>query len=143
MTEIFFNLDKKTIKPHLNEIDGQIDLTELSNTIQTSSFDTEDSSEKIMKNVSIDLKSQTESTSDSSDTTLKNKMTKILRHLQLLYPLSALPIKNCHKMVFPLGRNIKDVLYMYMSKLEYEQPAHSFIVDTSDDDIKNLFTKEE
>ncbi|RIB09808.1 hypothetical protein C2G38_240010 [Gigaspora rosea] len=41
------------------------------------------------------------------------------------------------------GRKVEDVLYAYTLKLEYEQPAHSFIIDTSDDNIKNLFTKKE
>ena len=41
------------------------------------------------------------------------------------------------------GRKVEDVLYSYASKLKYEQSALSFIIDTSDNDIKKLFTKEE
>ncbi|CAJ0746647.1 8868_t:CDS:2, partial [Entrophospora sp. SA101] len=38
----------------------------------------------------------------------------------------------------------EDILYEYTSKLEYEQFAqfaHSFIIDTSDVNIKDLFAK--
>ena len=40
-------------------------------------------------------------------------------------------------------RNVKDVLYAYASKLQVEKLAHSFIIDTSDDNIKVLFNKTE
>ncbi|CAG8628021.1 1095_t:CDS:2, partial [Diversispora eburnea] len=132
---------RSVVKPHLN---GP---TELSNTTQETiepvaltQKSSSDSSEKTTKNISIDLKSQTESISDSSDTKLENKNDEQLGASTLLYPVSALPDR---KWCLSSGRNVEDVLYVYASKLEYEQPAHSFIVDTSDDDIKNLFTKEE
>ncbi len=38
---------------------------------------------------------------------------------------------------------MEDVLYAYASKLKVENPAHSFIIDTSDDNIKNLFNENE
>ena len=38
---------------------------------------------------------------------------------------------------------MKDVLYAYASKLQVEKLAHSFIIDTSDDNIKVLFNKTE
>ncbi|CAG8694018.1 9815_t:CDS:2, partial [Ambispora gerdemannii] len=40
-------------------------------------------------------------------------------------------------------RNVEDVLYAYTLKLKAENPAHSFIIDTSDDNIKNLFNENE
>jgi len=36
---------------------------------------------------------------------------------------------------------VEDVLYAYASKLKVENPAHSFIIDTSDNNVKDLFTK--
>ena len=38
-------------------------------------------------------------------------------------------------------RNVEDVLHAYALKLEKEQLAHSFIVDTSDDNIRGLFSE--
>ncbi|CAG8537840.1 9160_t:CDS:1, partial [Dentiscutata heterogama] len=59
------------------------------------------------------------------------------------YEMSFQKIAEERKWHLSSGRNVEDVLYAYASKLEYEQPAHSFIIDTSDNNIKNLFTKTE
>ncbi|CAG8606884.1 9285_t:CDS:2, partial [Diversispora eburnea] len=162
---------RSVVKPHLNEIDEQVDPTELSNTtretiepvlVALTQKSSSDSSEKTTKNVSTDLKSQTESTSDSSDTTLENKNDENLEQFgtpTIIVPIistsnkepsrwpshekSYQNIMEDRKWRLSSGRNVEDVLYVYASKLEYEQSAHSFIVDTSDDDIKNLFTEEE
>ncbi|KAF0551172.1 hypothetical protein F8M41_023588 [Gigaspora margarita] len=59
------------------------------------------------------------------------------------YEMSFQKIAEERKWHLSSGKNVEDVLYAYASKLEYEQPAHSFIIDTSDNNIKILFTKTE
>ncbi|CAG8801879.1 19665_t:CDS:2 [Gigaspora margarita] len=59
------------------------------------------------------------------------------------YEMSFQKIAEERKWHLSSGKNVENVLYAYASKLEYEQPTHSFIIDTSDNNIKNLFTKTE
>ncbi|CAI2185302.1 102_t:CDS:2, partial [Funneliformis geosporum] len=40
-------------------------------------------------------------------------------------------------------RNVEDVLYTYATKLKIEKLVHSFIIDTTDGNIKNLFSEAE
>ncbi|CAG8632796.1 3026_t:CDS:2, partial [Acaulospora colombiana] len=104
----------------------------------------------------------TNNLTDSSDTTLENMNEENLEQfgahtiivptidtsnkVQSCWPsheISFQKITEERKLHLSSGRKVEDVLYAYALKLEYEQPAHSFIIDTSDDNIKNLFTKKE
>ncbi|CAG8466883.1 3832_t:CDS:2 [Scutellospora calospora] len=121
-----------------------------------------DPSERRTKKVVINPRNQTEYDSDVSDTTLEDwneeKPEEFDAHTVTAptiglfykgqsywssYEMSFQKIAEERKWHLSSGRNVEDVLYAYASKLEYEQPAHSFIIDTSDNNIKNLFTKTE
>lgn len=49
-------------------------------------------------------------------------------------------IRPENKWKLPSGKFVEDVLYKYTQNLEYESYLHSFIIDTSDKIVMNLFS---
>ncbi|KAG9296445.1 hypothetical protein G9A89_015037 [Geosiphon pyriformis] len=79
--------------------------------------------------------------SNSSDSDYSEK--KRVNKTRPSYEIAFQKIEKERKWHLSSGRSVEDLLYAHSSKFEYEQPVHSFIVDTSDDNIKNLFIKKE
>ncbi|RUP06167.1 hypothetical protein BC936DRAFT_140443, partial [Jimgerdemannia flammicorona] len=52
-------------------------------------------------------------------------------------------MRNDRKWKLPSGKYIEDVLYEYAKKLPYESPVHSFIIDTSNATVMDLFNDED
>ncbi|RUS26098.1 hypothetical protein BC938DRAFT_471240 [Jimgerdemannia flammicorona] len=49
-------------------------------------------------------------------------------------------MRQDRKWKLPSGKYVEDVLYEYAKNLAHESPIHSFIVDTSDATVMNLFS---
>ncbi|CAG8471449.1 24282_t:CDS:2 [Gigaspora rosea] len=50
-------------------------------------------------------------------------------------------ILNNAKMQLTLGRIVENILFNYIKNKEYEEHAHSYIVDSENEKIKSLFSK--